>query len=64
MHKYVDTDYLKLKLTFVHQNGHFMLIFKNVNMKILELVKIRFLWLIYVSIMMKQKFKVQFPIDT
>ena len=33
-------------------------------MKILELVKIRFLWLIYVSIMMKQKFKVQFPIDT
>ena len=41
-----------------------MLIFKNVNMKILELVKIRFLWLIYVSIMMKQKFKVQFPIDT
>lgn len=41
-----------------------MLIFKNVDVKILELVKIRFLWLIYVSIMMKQKFKVQFPIDT
>ena len=41
-----------------------MLIFKNVKVKILELVKIRFLWLIYVSIMMKQKFKVQFPIDT
>lgn len=41
-----------------------MLIFKNVYVKILELVKIRFLWLIYVSITMKQKFKVQFPIDT